>query len=378
MILHITNDYAGSTVYKNLIYNLDNKGVKQIVYTPIKSEKSIGKNKVPLKQNESKIIYRNILNKHTDRVLFPLKINKIFKDIQNQVDFTTINLIHAHTWFSDGAVALKLHKKYKTPYVIAVRGTDLNQFWRLPYLKKTGIEILKNASKIVFITPKYRERFLDIEKIKNSGKSIALKPIVIPNGLDSYWLKNVKKRKTTLNRPINLLYIGVFSTTKNVQRLLKAIDYLNNSGILCTLTLVGGGGNQTKKVMDHIADKMHITFLGKIYNKRALSKLFQQTDIFVMPSLQETFGLVYGEALSQGLPILYSKNEGIDGVFNESIGVAVNPKSVESIADGLKEIIMNYDRFDFKPEHIVKKLDWKIIAKNYIDIYKETKYIKEY
>ena len=43
-----------------------------------------------------------------------------------------------------------------------------------------------------------------------------------------------------------------------------------------------------------------------------------------MPSRYETFGLVYGEAMSQGLPIIYSKGQGVDGYFKEgTVGYGV-------------------------------------------------------
>ena len=47
-VLHIANDYFGSTVYKNLIGELDNLGVIQIVYNPIREHSSMYKNKIDL------------------------------------------------------------------------------------------------------------------------------------------------------------------------------------------------------------------------------------------------------------------------------------------------------------------------------------------
>lgn len=370
MILHITNDYANSTVYKNLISNLDNNGVEQIVYTPVKSETSIGGNLIELKEKNSKIIYRNILNMHVDRVLFNFKINKIYKDVHSKVDFRKIKLIHAHTWFSDGAVALKLHKEFNIPYIIAVRGSDLNQFWKLPHLKKQGLAILKHASQIILITPKYQERLLDLEKVKNLGEAIVRRTIVIPNGLDPYWLENVKSRKAKIGSPIKLLYIGVFSEAKNVLNLLKAVEELNKNGVDCQLDLVGGGGALEKQILTFIENKSYFKFHGKVYKKENLEKYFEQSSIYTMTSIRETFGLVYGEALSQGIPVIYSKNEGIDGVFDDNIGIAVDPRSIQSIADGIKKLINNYDQFNFEPKEIVGKLDWKKIALRYIELYK--------
>lgn len=369
MLLHITNDYANSTVYKNLISNLDENGVKQIVYTPVKSDTSIGGNLIKLKEKDSRIIYSNILNMHVDRILFNVKINKIYNDIQSKVDFNTIKLIHAHTWFSDGAVALKLFKAYGIPYMVAIRSSDLNQFWKLPHLKKIGLEILKNAKKIILITPRYKQRFLEIEKIKQLGSDFNQKTLVIPNGLDPFWINNLSSKTSEIKQPIQLLYIGVFTKRKNVLRLIKSVQKLKNQSIDCKLTLIGGNGNQEKEILNFIANKPHFDFRGKIYDKKELLSILKETDIFAMPSLKETFGLVYAEALSQGVPVIYSRNEGIDGVFDQNIGVAVDPRSIKSIAEGIKEIIDNYDQFDFVPQEIVSKLDWKKIALKYVDLY---------
>lgn len=117
-VLHIANDYTGSKVYKNLISELDNLGLYQSVYTPFRENSKIGKNIVLFKTGGSEIIYSDILNYHLDRILYRSKIKKILKDIKSKIDFTKVNIIHAHTWYSDGGVAYLLHKRYNIPYVI--------------------------------------------------------------------------------------------------------------------------------------------------------------------------------------------------------------------------------------------------------------------
>lgn len=99
-VLHIANDYAGSTVYMNLVRELDNLAVEQIVYTPIRGTNNVGKNAIEFASDKSEVIYSSILNWHIDRVFYPYKIFKILKDIQRKVDFSQINFIHAHTWYT--------------------------------------------------------------------------------------------------------------------------------------------------------------------------------------------------------------------------------------------------------------------------------------
>ena len=102
-------------------------------------------------------------------------------------------------------------------------------------------------------------------------------------------------------------------------------------------------------------------------------KILRQHAVFAMPSVRETFGLVFIEALSQGLALLYAKGNGIDGVFNKTdtnVGVAVNPKSVNDIADGLKILLEN--RSDYNNYNINFNLfKWKDIAEAYANDYNQ-------
>ena len=94
--------------------------------------------------------------------------------------------------------------------------------------------------------------------------------------------------------------------------------------------------------------------------------------VFAMPSIHETFGLVYIEALSQNLPVLYTKGQGIDGIFDDTVGVGVNALSVEDIAQALK--LMLERREQYGNSHVdFTMFDWRNIAKNYIDSYRTVK-----
>src|SRR5699024_12238501 len=63
-----------------------------------------------------------------------------------------------------------------------------------------------------------------------------------------------------------------------------------------------------------------------------LISIYRENDIFIMPSFSETFGLVYPEAMSQGLPVLYTKGQGFDGQYEDGYvgypACADNPKDI--------------------------------------------------
>src|SRR5690606_7569856 len=96
-------------------------------------------------------------------------------------------------------------------------------------------------------------------------------------------------------------------------------------------------------------------------------------DIFVMTSIHETFGLSYAEALSQGLPIVYTKGQGFDGFYEEGqVGFGVDALSVESIANGIESVIENYNDLvqNVSQLDLAQSFDWNEIAKKYQNIYK--------
>lgn len=75
-----------------------------------------------------------------------------------------------------------------------------------------------------------------------------------------------------------------------------------------------------------------------------LIKIYGENNIFIMPSHHETFGLVYPEAMSQGMPVIYSEGEGFDGYFkNGFIGYSVDPNNTNDIARNIKFIVDNYE-----------------------------------
>lgn len=367
-ILQITNDFAGSKVYMNLFSSLDKLNVCQKVYTAVRSEDQIGKNNFIFKTDSSTIEYSHILNLQT-RINYNHKIKKIVKDIETKVSLGDVDLMHAHTWFSDGGAAYELHKKTGKPYVVTVRNTDVNIFFKyLIHLRKHGLKILENAERIILISPLYSKRLFGLSLIAGNPKLVE-KSIVIPNGVDSYWISNANKKIEKRNNELSLLYIGKFSRVKNVSKLLKAVELLNLKGVRCELNLVGGGGSLEKKIFNYIRGKSYFKYHGRIDDKIKLQELFNASDIFTMPSKSETFGLVYIEALSQGVPVIYTKNEGIDGFYGDRIGVAVDSNKIKSIAEGIELIHKNYSLYDFDPNDIVKNHNWDLIAKRYRNLY---------
>lgn len=365
-ILHLCNDFAGSTVHSELYRRLDDLGVKQIVYCPLRDAKRIGNNAFEGKQTE--IIYSPILRK-IHRLCFHLKINKIAKDIEQKIDLSQIDCIHATTLFSDGAVARKLSRKYGIPYIAAVRNTDINDFMRYaPHLWLLHRKIVRGAKKIVFISPSLQRRTTQHWTLSGLRKQLNEKAMFIPNGINDYWLNHLNINKKEENH--NILYVGRFDNNKNVLRLIRTVLELRKRLSDIHLDLIGGDGEQESAILELVKQNpATLTYHGKIFDKPLLQSIYLKNSIFAMPSKRETFGLVYLEALSQGLRVLYTHGEGIDGLFTKKVGESVNPFREKEIENALWKLLSEPDQYETPDNEDFKQFSWDEVAKKYLEVY---------
>ena len=287
-------------------------------------------------------------------------------------------MIQASTLFSDGGVALKVHKKYGTPYIVAVRNTDINTYIkRLKHTHRIGREIALNASKIIFISKGEMKEFAESEFAKPIYEKIKDKIVFQPNGIEAYWHKHISCDQRNGH---DVLYIGDYTPNKNVVRLIEAILQLRKAEGFEDVRLIIVGGEKIgtvwktdENLKQLIADTPDaVKALGKIYDKEKLAEVMRNCALFAMPSIHETFGLVYIEALSQNLPVIYSKGQGIDGIFDESVGIGVDALSLEEIREAIRHILEKPKEYGNKNVDF-SAFNWNNIAKNYIEFYNAIK-----
>src|SRR5665648_1101837 len=153
-VLNINSYYSGSKFYKNLYDQQEKNGLDTSVFVPVAHK---------LENIDDFGEYTTISLNHSkyDRFIFHLKHTKILKDITKKYDIENYSLIHAHSLFSNGYIAMKLKKDFNIPYIVAVRNTDANIFFRkMIHLRRIGVQILKNADHVIFLSKPYRDEVI--------------------------------------------------------------------------------------------------------------------------------------------------------------------------------------------------------------------------
>jgi len=377
-VLEITNNFGASPIYYNLFSHFDKLGLKQMVYVPLNyfSKSRASNVNFNFQINDSKVIYSPIMKLY-HIVLYAKKIKYLYGDLKRYVKSNSctnkFDIVYASTWCLDGALAYELKKEFNIPYVVCVRNTDINHYYKhFFYYRNYFKKILINAERIIFISTAYRLKTLNL---LGDDFRYKLKSMVIQNGISDLYLNNRNIGRRSLHNPVKVVYVGGLLRIKNILRSCKAIFYLRSKGYEITFTVIGKGYGSTDKIyMNRVLNfsRKHnwVEVLPKM-SACELVNVFKDYDIFLMPSIVETFGLVYIESLSQGLPIIFSKGQGIDGTFPDGfIGSSANSYDVKEIAQSVEYVIKNYSKLSGNILDVdFDSFSWKNVARKYLQLY---------
>jgi len=110
--------------------------------------------------------------------------------------------------------------------------------------------------------------------------------------------------------PPTILYCGQLIPRKGLETLIHAFQHVRNAGYEANMRLVGTGPlHQSLREMLSESERNHVEFTG-FRPVDELPRLFSDSDIFVLPSLHDGWGVVVNQALASGLPIIYSDQVG--------------------------------------------------------------------
>ncbi|MDL2206014.1 glycosyltransferase family 4 protein [Eubacteriales bacterium OttesenSCG-928-N13] len=365
-ILHINSYYSTSAFYRELFEQQLALGEQISVFVPVPRGYDA--------QGRDFGDYTKVCPDHGkyDRLWFPLKHDKIFRDVKHQYDTSEFDVLHAHSLFSNGVIAWRLHRLFGTPYIVAVRDTDVNTFFaKMPHLRKLGQQILRDASRVVFLSKPYRDYalapYLDVDALRE----VQEKSEIIPNGIDPFWLQHAPDEIHVATPGIaRLLLVGRASKRKNVEVALAAAQRLSDQGTQVQFDVVIGKV-EDPAILDRIRSHPLVT-LHRNLTREQLLPLYRAADVFVLPSLQETFGLVYAEAMSQGLPVIYTRGQGFDGQFEEGeVGYAADPNDPREIASRIEDVLEDHANMAQRALTNSKRYDWARFAAQYDGIYRE-------
>lgn len=311
-----------------------------------------------------------------DRWFFFNKEKKVMRALKNHLSGKSFNMIHAHTLFSEGYLAYKLHKESGIPYIVAVRNTDINVFFKYrKYLHGLGCEILQNADRIIFLTSVYEQKLFDKYIPKKFRDELKSKIVIIPNGIDSLFLNNMAQPRSRVSEnKLNVITVGMVNKNKNQTYICDQLEKYqkDNPDIIVSYKNFGIIRFERDKKYAALLNKYPFAERCEPKSHMELIEEYRNADIFALLSKTESFGIVYAEAISQGLPILYTKGEGFDTQFDDGVvGHAVDLSKNGDFVQKLESILKDYEGFSKRALEGASKFDWKKIGRRYSELYAE-------
>lgn len=365
-LLHINSYFSTSGLFQQLYDRQLAQGYDLDVYVPISHQ--YPKEKLAVTGD-----YTSVSRNHNqwDRLFFHLKHQKILEDLQSYYTFSEFDLIHAHSTFSNGWLARQIALEHNIPYVVAVRNADVRTFFaKMPWLRNMGLEILRDAAQIVFISKSTCDQVFAKYIPPAEHETFKAKTRLIANGIDDFWHENrYDSKPLKLHRPLKIVSVGKLTPGKRFIQLADMIESYNQIYDNAELHVIGPNWNN--KVLKQIEQHEAITYHGEM-NKEDLKNFYRQMDVFALLSYPETFGLVYPEAMSQGLPVIYTRGEGFDGFFeNHQVGVSVALKDQIAFNEALQFICRYYKDLSKNARLGIEYFKWDQIASQYDELYLE-------
>ncbi|MHC4460442.1 MAG: glycosyltransferase family 4 protein [Planctomycetota bacterium] len=269
-------------------------------------------------------------------------------------------LVHMCTHLSYGAVLTG--KKRGVPVVLELR-REMNEPGSLPSWKK---KLLFDAVKMadVVVSP---SAHLAAKCHNATGQDVQ----IIPSGTDTIF---DEKPPSNLSRKRRVLFVGALDANKGIKALLQTSLKLFANSINFELFIVGESyfsGHSFRLELEKLAQgHPQVKFLGRITAEEVREQM-RQAQLMCVPSYTETLGLVYFEAMKQGLPVIGRRGTGIDGIgeAGRDYEVISNDEELYSLLPALLEDSGRRLRLAEAGQRLASNWTWKNTALQHMAIF---------
>ena len=292
------------------------------------------------------------------------------------VKYEKLDLLHVHYAIPHASAAYMAQKilseqGINIPFITTLHGTDITLVGKDPSFEPVITFSINHSNIVTAVSESLKKDTLEHFKIKKTIK-------VIPNFIcfEDYKLFNNEKykRRIASNNEKIVTHVSNFRKVKRIQDVLKIFKIINNSNP-SKLVLVGDGPERPK--MERLSRELeisdHVNFLG---NLKSTKEVLNISDLFILPSSSESFGLAALEALACGVPVISTNSGGIPEVVEHGkSGFLSEAGNFEEMGQNALNIISDnqtHNKFKSNAIKSAKKFDIQHILPKYEEVYKES------
>jgi glycosyltransferase involved in cell wall biosynthesis len=250
------------------------------------------------------------------------------------------DIIHAHTVFYGGIAAAYISKKNKIPFVITEHFTPLITGG---ISKKVDLDMAKtvyqSAQQNIIVSTGFKS--LLTKKLNLPVKLFK----VVPNMVNPLFFDKSIEKVFNAEEP-RFFTMSFLSERKNHKLMLDAFAMIIKDIPKAQFTI--GGEGSIKKELEEYAFKIGVSnnvhFLGQLSREDVVAEM-HQSDIFLLASTFETFGVVLIEALAMGIPVISTDSVGPRDIINENNGILVPTFECLDFYQAMLHVVKHYNQF---------------------------------
>lgn len=275
------------------------------------------------------------------------------------------DLVHAHMLPRDGHAGLLVARALGVPMALTVHGTDVLRYFepgRTPWARNR--RIAQEADALMAVSTLLLSR---VAPYRGEGRIMR----VVPNGVD---LSLVPEQVRTTPRAV--ISVGTLKARKCMDRTLEAFARLAGEFPDATLTIVGMG-EMEGALRGRIAElhlEQRVTLTGGLPHGQVLARM-AESDLFVLPSWGEGYGIVYIEAMAAGCIAVGAKGEGIEDTIRDGEnGFLVPAGDTDAVCRVMRDVFAHRERYAGLRERgrqTARALTWARNADTVAAIYQE-------
>lgn len=266
----------------------------------------------------------------------------------------------------DGRLCMEVGKHLKIPVVLIEHSVPNNYRNLVGYSKAVEIysEVISNVNETIYVTNSQKKLFEEIVNHEIRGQ-------VVLNGFINENHNLIVNNNE--NDIIQIITIGFLEDRKGYPLLFKVLKRLKEDNYRINSIVIGDGYEKNRYLgilkeyeIDHICEFKGILSHQEVY------QYLNSSDIFVLPSYEESFGIVYLEAMSCKLPVIATENEGISDIIEDGVnGLLIKKQDEEDLYANIVKLIENPNKRNEISENGYNSaigLSWEANAKKVVAI----------
>jgi glycosyltransferase involved in cell wall biosynthesis len=266
---------------------------------------------------------------------FSLFNNNLHKQLSNN----DLEIIHAHSPFFSGKVALKFAKKNKIPFVATFHSKFKDNFSQLIPSKFIVNQAIKH---IISFYEQADEVWIPQAAVEQTMREYGYKGKVevVENGCDFSPPKNIDLYKKSARQNLGIspdetlyLFVGQIIYEKNIELILNALEKIRHTNFKMIFVGAGYAENNFHKKAKSLNINYKVKFVGLISNREHLADYYAAADLFLFPSLYDTSAIVVREAAAFATPSVIVRNSTVSEIIHDNKNGFLIENSVLSLAE---------------------------------------------